>query len=49
MTAVNTDRIEKTMVLRAPRARVWRAIQHLDRISRQWDDALDRLKKLVEE
>lgn len=26
MTAVNTDRIEKKRVLRAPRARVWRAI-----------------------
>jgi uncharacterized protein YndB with AHSA1/START domain len=26
MTVVNTDRIEKQVVLRAPRARVWRAI-----------------------
>ncbi|MEP7121002.1 MAG: metalloregulator ArsR/SmtB family transcription factor [Byssovorax sp.] len=30
-------------------ARLTQAQQHLDRISQQWDDALDRLKKLVEE
>jgi DNA-binding transcriptional ArsR family regulator len=39
------------------RDRVWELVpgrltdarQHLDRISRQWDEALSRLKKLVEE
>jgi len=30
MDTVSTDRIEKTIVLRAPRSRVWRALAHAD-------------------
>src|SRR4029079_12481813 len=35
MTAAVTDRIEKTIVLHAPRARVWRALSNADEFG-QW-------------
>jgi hypothetical protein len=38
-----TDRIEREILIRAPRSRVWR-----DHIAGQWDEALERLKESLE-
>lgn len=41
MAVVNTDRIEKTILLRAPRARVWHAISDADQFGRWFGMKLD--------
>ncbi len=38
---MSTDRIEKTIVLRAPRARVWRALAHTDEFGSWFGMALE--------
>jgi len=38
---MNTDRIEKTIVLRAPRSRVWRALAHADEFGAWFGVALE--------
>ena len=45
---VRSTRLGRDRVWELEPARLADAHQHLDRISQQWDEALDRLKKLVE-
>lgn len=45
---VRSSRLGRDRVWELAPGRLADAHQHLDRISRQWDVALDRLKKLVE-
>jgi uncharacterized protein YndB with AHSA1/START domain len=40
-TKMNTDRIEKTVTLRAPRSRVWRAISNADEFGQWFGVTLD--------
>lgn len=42
MTTATTDRIEKSIDVRAPRSRVWRALIHPDEFRRWFGFALDR-------
>ena len=41
-TKMSTDRIEKTVTLRAPRSRVWRAISNADEFGQWFGVTLDR-------
>jgi hypothetical protein len=46
--AIESTREGRENVWRLKRERIQRAREHLDLVSRQWDDAIDRLRAQVE-